>query len=203
MNVDFLITSLVIVLIPGTGVIYTISTGLLHGWKASIFASLGCTVGIIPHLVASILGLTTILHMGAIAFQIVKFIGVAYLLYLAWSMWKHANEFEFDDKKKNVDYWDVCIKAILINILNPKLSLFFLAFLPQFISQTTVTPMRNMLLLSAVFMGMTFFVFILYGLLANKIREQVIHSPNIIKNTQKTFAVFFALLGARLAMTER
>ena len=203
MSIDFIITSLIVVLIPGTGVIYTISTGLFQGWKASIFASLGCTAGIIPHLLASVLGLATILHMSAVAFQIIKFIGVAYLLYIAWSMWKETNTFELEEKTKKINYWSVSLKGFLINILNPKLSLFFLAFLPQFIPQSTITPMFDMLLLSGVFMAMTLFIFILYGLFANKVRTYVFQSPNIIKTTQKTFAVFFAMLGAKLAMTER
>lgn len=203
MNIDFIITSLIVVLIPGTGVIYTVSTGLFQGWKASLFASLGCTIGIIPHLLASILGLTTILHMSAIAFQLIKFIGVVYLLYLAWSMWKETNTFELEEKNKNINYWGVSLKGVLINILNPKLSIFFLAFLPQFIPPSTVTPMFDMLLLSGIFMGMTLCIFILYGLFATKVSVYVVRSPDIMKNTQKTFAVFFAILGAKLAITER
>ncbi len=203
MNIDFIITSLIVVLIPGTGVIFTISTGLFQGSKASIFAALGCTVGIVPHLLASIFGLATILHMSAVTFQAIKFIGVAYLLYLAWSMWKETTSFDLEEKNQGINYWGICLKAILLNILNPKLSLFFLAFLPQFIPAGSESPAFDMLLLSSVFMAMTFFIFILYGLFANKVSTYVIHSSKVIKNTQKTFAVFFALLAAKLAITER
>jgi len=202
-NIEFIITSLIVVLIPGTGVIYTISTGLFLGWRASIFAALGCTAGIIPHLLASVLGLATIIHMSAIAFQVMKFIGVAYLFYLAWSMWKETGTLKLEGKNSNKGAWRIVIKGFLINILNPKLSLFFLAFLPQFLPPGTGSPVLNMLLLSIVFMGMTLFVFILYGLFANSVRDYVVHSPNIIKTTQRTFAVIFAMLGAKLAMAER
>ena len=171
--------------------------------EASIFAALGCTVGIVPHLLASIFGLATILHMSAVAFQAIKFIGVAYLLYLARSMWKETCSFDLEEKNQGINYWRICLKAILINILNPKLSLFFLAFLPQFIPAGSESPAFDILLLSSVFMAMTFFIFILYGLFANKVSTYVIHSSKVIKNTQKTFAVFFALLAAKLAITER
>ena len=95
-STEFLITSLVVVLIPGTGVIYTVSTGLFLGWRASVAAAFGCTAGITPHLSASILGLSAILHMSALAFQAVKFAGAAYLLYLAWAMWRETGSLKFD-----------------------------------------------------------------------------------------------------------
>lgn len=202
-STEFLITALIVVLIPGTGVIYTISTGLFQGWRASIFAALGCTAGIIPHLCASVLGLATILHMSAVVFQLIKFIGVAYLLYLAWSMWQETGSLKLDDKKKTTNAWSISLKGFLINILNPKLSLFFLAFLPQFLPTQTKAPIIDMLILSSLFMGMTLLVFILYGLFANGVRVYVVSSPRIIKNTQRTFAVIFAALGIKLALAER
>lgn len=202
-STEFLITSLIVVLIPGTGVIYTITTGLFQGWRASLFAALGCTAGIIPHLTASIFGLTLILHMSALAFQLIKFLGVAYLLYLAWSMWKQSGVIELKGKKNNLNAWAISLKGFLINILNPKLSLFFLAFLPQFVPAQTESPLITMLILSGIFMGMTLFVFILYGLFANSLRVYVINSPRVIKNTQRSFAIIFAMLGAKLATTER
>lgn len=200
---EFIITSLIVVLIPGTGVIYTISIGLFQGWKASVYAAIGCTTGIIPHLLATILGLATILHMSAIAFQIVKFIGVAYLLYLAWSMWKDTGTLKLDEKENKLNAWNIITKGFLINILNPKLSLFFLAFLPQFVPIQSQTPTLNMFILSGIFMGMTLFIFIIYGLFANSMRIYIINSPKIMKKIQQTFAIMFAMLGAKLAMAER
>lgn len=200
---EFIITSLIVVLLPGTGVIYTISIGLFQGWKASIFAAIGCTTGIVPHLLAAILGLATLLHMSAVAFQIVKFIGVAYLFYLAWSMWKNTGVLQIDEKGERTNIWGIMTKGFLINILNPKLSLFFLAFLPQFVPVQTQTPTLYMFMLSGIFMGMTLFIFIVYGLFANSMRLHIIDSPKIMKRTQQTFAVVFATLGAKLAMAER
>tara|TARA_R110002073_G_scaffold119742_10_gene261249 strand:+ start:185 stop:799 length:615 start_codon:yes stop_codon:yes gene_type:complete len=200
---EFLITSLIVVLIPGTGVIYTISNGLFHGWRASILASVGCTAGIVPHLLATILGLAALLHVSAIAFQIVKFIGVAYLFYLAWSMWKDRSTFklrETNDKKKAQD---IILQGFLINILNPKLSIFFLAFLPQFVPASVEAPVMNMIFLSITFMVMTFIVFVLYGIFAGSLRTYILHSPKIMKRAQRSFAVTFAALGTKLAFTDQ
>ncbi len=202
-STEFLITSLIVALIPGTGVIYTISTGLFQGARASIFAAIGCTAGIIPSLTACILGLAAIIHTSAVIFQIIKFAGVAYLLYLAWSMWKQTGALSLENNRGNADILDISTRGFLINILNPKLSLFFLAFLPQFIPAQADEPLLNMLVLGGVFMAMTLFVFMLYGLLANSVSTYIASSPKATKYLQRTFAATFAMLGAKLAFTER
>ncbi len=202
-STEFLLTSLVVVLIPGTGVIYTVSTGLFLGWRASIAAAFGCTAGIIPHLAASILGLSALLHMSALAFHAVKYAGALYLLYLAWSMWRETGSLEFNSPSQQNGLWQIVTRGFLINILNPKLSIFFLAFLPLFVSPNTSTPMLEMVLLSVVFMAMTLFIFIAYGISANGVRRYVIDSPKIIVWLQRSFAATFAALGAKLALTEQ
>lgn len=203
MSLEFLITSLIIVLIPGTGVIYTVSTGLFLGWRASVAAAVGCTLGIVPHLIASILGLTAILHMSALAFQTMKYAGVLFLLYLAWSLWRDADALQMDSTVGRRNHRQIVVRGILINILNPKLSLFFLAFLPQFISHQSSEPLPELLLLSAVFMAMTLVVFVAYGAMAHAVRRYATRSPRAVRWLQRGFAGIFALLGARLAMTER
>jgi threonine/homoserine/homoserine lactone efflux protein len=202
-STEFLLTSLVVVLIPGTGVIYTVSNGLFLGWRASIAAAFGCTAGIIPHLTACILGLSAILHMSALAFQVIKFGGVAYLLYLAWSMWRETGLIKFNSPSTKSGLLRIATRGFLINILNPKLSIFFLAFLPLFVSPEAISPVLQLLTLSIIFMGLTLFIFILYGLSANGVRRYVTHSPKIIIWMQRSFAATFAVLGVKLAMTEQ
>lgn len=202
-NTEFLLTSLVVVLVPGTGVIYTVSTGLFLGWRASIAAALGCTAGIIPHLSASILGLSAILHMSALAFQAVKYVGVIYLFYIAWSIWHDTGAIKFNSPSLKKSLRQIAIRGFLINILNPKLSIFFLAFLPLFVSASTTSPIFDMFFLSVVFMAMTLAIFIMYGISANGVRRYVVNSPTLIVWLQKSFAVTFAALGAKLAMTEQ
>jgi len=203
LSTEFLLTSLVVVLIPGTGVIYTVSSGLFHGTRASSFAALGCTLGILPHLVASLLGLAAVMHMSALAFQMLKILGVIYLFYLAWSAWHDRGAAHFE-KSGVAQTWVATVwRGILLNVLNPKLTLFFLAFMPQFISSKSNTWLVQMLCLSAVFMAMTLAVFILYGILASVVRSYVLNSPAILIWMQRSFAVVFAALGLKLALSER
>ena len=203
LSTEFLLTSLVVVLVPGTGVIYTVSTGLFRGWRASVAAALGCTAGIIPHLLASILGVSAILHVSAVAFQTVKLAGAAYLLYLAWCMWRDTGVLRFDAGATRKGVGRIVMRGFLINILNPKLSIFFLAFLPLFVAPDAAAPVLQMFLLSGVFMAMTLGIFIVYGICATGVRAYVADSPGKIRKLQRSFALVFAALGAKLAMTEQ
>jgi len=203
MSVEFWITSLIVVLIPGTGVVYTISTGLFRGWKASIWASVGCTLGIVPHLLASVLGLAALMHTSALLFSVLKYAGVAYLLYLAWGMWRDKTSLELNRGPAETRNSKILVKAFLMNILNPKLTIFFLAFLPQFVRPQDGPVMVPMLVLSGIFMGMTLVVFLAYGFLAHAVRAWVLRSPRFLKGLNKTFAVTFAALGIDLALTEK
>jgi threonine/homoserine/homoserine lactone efflux protein len=187
---------------PGTGVIYTVSTGLVQRWRASIAAAFGCTTGILPHLSASILGLSAILHMSALAFQVLKLAGSLYLLYLAWSMWRDTGRLKFDQSAQKTDAFQIALKGFLINILNPKLTIFFFAFLPLFVSPDSASPTQQMLGLSAIFMAMTLVIFTLYGILASGVSTYLINSPNAIRRMQRSFAVIFAALATKLALSE-
>lgn len=199
-SVEFLVTSLVVVLIPGTGVVFTVSTGLMRGRTASMFAALGCTLGIVPHLAATILGLAAVMHTSATAFQLLKYAGVAYLLYLAWAIWRDRSGFAVDAAPSPAGALSLVARAVLVNILNPKLTIFFLAFLPQFIEPDAASPMRQLLLLSGVFMAMTLAVFIVYGALAHAFRRAVIDSPRVQNWLRYGFAAAFAGLAAQLAL---
>ncbi len=200
---EFLITSLIVILIPGTGVVFTVSTGLVQGRRASIFAALGCTAGIVPHLLATVLGLAALMHTSAIAFHLLKYAGVVYLLYLAYATWKDKSAFAVEAAPSRSTALGIIIKAILLNILNPKLTIFFLAFLPQFIKPGLASPLGDLLLLSGVFMAMTFAVFVIYGLLAHLFRRDVIESPRVQSWLRRGFAAAFAGLGTQLALSER
>ena len=202
-SLEFWVTSLVVVLIPGTGVIYTVSTGLFSGWKNSIAAALGCTAGILPHLLACVLGLSAIIHMSALVFSMFKFAGVAYLLYLAWSMWRTTGLLEINQPMQKNSFLQIGIKGFLINILNPKLSVFFLSFIPLFVqTEILLPPIQQMLILSAVFMGTTFVIFVLYGILSSLVSHYILHSPVIMKRVQRSFAMIFAALATKLALSD-
>lgn len=200
MSLQFLLTAFVVVLAPGTGVIYTLAIGLGQGARASIWAALGCTLGIVPHLLAATLGLAAVLHSSALAFQVVKFAGVAYLLYLAWQAWKTDGALSVRPDNSGEPGWRVARRGALINILNPKLSLFFLALLPPFLSGQPETATAEMVGLGAVFMVMTFAVFVLYGAFASTARRWLLESETALKWLNRSFAAIFAALAARLAL---
>ena len=202
-SLQFLITSLIVVLIPGTGVIYTVSTGLTQGKKASLYVALGCTLGIVPHLLATILGLAALMHTSAVAFQILKWAGVAYLFYVAWGTWRDKSAFQLDDNPSRTHALGLISKAILMNVLNPKLTIFFLAFLPQFIPANSTHVLAPMLLLSAIFMLMTLAVFVVYGLLAHTFRHFVVESARVQTFLRYGFTAAFIGLASKLALTDK
>ncbi len=203
MSVEFLVTSIIVAASPGTGVLYTLAAALSGGSRAGIVAAFGCTLGIVPHIAAAMLGLAALLHTSAVAFHTFKYLGVAYLLYMAWSTWRECGVLQVEKKLNARSARQVTVTAILINILNPKLSIFFLAFLPQFVSADELSPVPRMLELSGVFMLVTFLVFLAYGLLAAGVRDHVISRPPVLRWMRRTFAAAFVALGAKLATADR
>jgi threonine/homoserine/homoserine lactone efflux protein len=203
LSIEFLVTSLIVVATPGTGVLYTIAAGFSHGARASVIAAVGCTLGVIPHMVAAITGLAALLHTSAMAFQTLKYLGVAYLLYLAWSTLRDKGALAVEKKTTPRSATKVIVSAILVNLLNPKLTIFFFAFLPQFVSTDEPNAFLRMVGLSAVFMVLTLVVFVGYGYFAAAIRNHVISRPRVVTWMRRVFAGTFAALSARLAFTDR
>tara|TARA_R110002049_G_scaffold140930_6_gene302346 strand:- start:2982 stop:3590 length:609 start_codon:yes stop_codon:yes gene_type:complete len=202
MSLEFLLTALVVVLLPGTGVIYTLAVGLGRGFWASIAAAFGCTLGILPAAAASIVGLAAVLHTSALAFLVLKYLGVAYLLYMAWKILRDDSVMQVSNAPQDQSLGPIALRGLLLNVLNPKLSLFFFAFLPQFITPGRGHATGQLILLAAVFMAMTFAVFVLYGACAALMRDYVIHRPAVMRLIRRCFAGSFGLLGARLALTD-
>jgi threonine/homoserine/homoserine lactone efflux protein len=202
MTVEFLILSLIVVVAPGTGVLYTLANGLAGGGRQSIIAAFGCTMGILPHIAAAVFGLAALLHASAMAFQIVKFAGVAYLIYLAWGAWREKGALAMENGVEERSKLGIVVKGFLINILNPKLSIFFLAFLPQFIDPKGASATVQMLTMGAVFMVMTFVVFIGYGIFAAMVRTHIISRPRVMTWFRRTIAGAFLSLGVKLALEQ-
>ena len=203
MSIEFLITSLIVIATPGTGVLYTMAAGLSRGTRASIVAAFGCTLGILPHMAAAIMGVAALLHASALAFQTLKLLGVAYLLYMAWNILQEHGALRVEPDVAARSDRQVIASAILVNVLNPKLSIFFLAFLPQFVTASDPAALSRMLGLSGVFMLLTLVVFIGYGLFAAAIRTRVISRPGVLTWMRRTFVGAFVALGVGLALSER
>ena len=203
MSIEFWITTLIVVASPGTGVLVTLAAGLSRGARAAIVAAFGCTLGILPHMLAAITGLAALLHTSALAFQLIKYAGVAYLLYMAWMTLREHGALKAEADTAPRSDRQIVISAILVNVLNPKLSIFFFAFLPQFVGTAEASPVLRMLELSLAFMGVTFAVFVLYGVFAASVRRHVVSRPQVLAWMRRTFATAFVGLGAKLALTER
>ncbi|MBA2718442.1 MAG: LysE family translocator [Chloroflexi bacterium] len=203
MSAEFLLTTFIIVATPGTGVLYTLSAGLSHGTRVSAIAALACTLGIVPHVLVAISGLATVLSASAPAFEAIKYLGVGYLLYLAWTTWTDRRTLTVEQSHTRPAAGRIILSGILINVLNPKLTIFFFAFLPQFVTASHPDAVSRMLGLSAVFMLMTLVVFAAYGAFAARVRRHVIGRPTVMRWIRRTFAATFLALGVRLALAER
>lgn len=203
MDIAFWLTTLVVVATPGTGAVYTVSMGLSRGWRASLIAAVGCTLGVVPHMLAAITGLAALLHASAIAFQTLKYAGVAYLAFLAWQTWRDRSSLAVDESPVARTGWSIVRQAVLINLLNPKLTIFFFAFLPLFVHPGAGEGWVQMTGLSLAFMAATLVVFAGYGVLAASVRTHVLQRPRVVTWMRRTFAATYLVLAGRLAMPER
>ena len=203
MSLTFLLTSLVVVATPGTGALFTVAAGLSRGRRASLVAALGCTLGTLPHLLAAVTGTAALLRASGLAFEVVKVLGVAYLLYLAWTTWRDTSVLRVEPDGRQPSVRQVITSAVLVNLLNPKLTIFFFAFLPQFVPAGSPHPLARLLALSGVFMLITFVVFACYGVLAASVRTSLVSRPVVVDRLRRAFALSFLALGARLATTAR
>lgn len=201
MSLAFLLTTLIVVVTPGPGAVYTLAAGLSHGRRASVVAALGSTLGVVPHLVATISGLAALLHTSAVAYSVVKYLGVGYLLYMAWATLRDKNALAVDAEAAPAPpARRVITSGVLINVLNPKLTMFFVAFFPQFVPVGSPGSLGLMLRLGAVFMALTFVVFVAYGMCAAAVRDRLAASPRITTGIRRVFAVCFVGLSARMAV---
>lgn len=199
----FWLTAFVIVATPGTGAIYTLAAGLSQGARAGVLAALASTFGIVPHVAAAMTGLAALLHASALAFDALKWLGVAYLLYMAWGMYNDSGSLRVTADAPEKPLRRVLADGVALNLLNPKLSIFFVAFLPQFVSREADDPVSDMLALSLAFMALTFAVFAVYGMAAGIVRERVIERPSVMRRLRQSFAAAFGLLAVKLATAER
>lgn len=202
MSIEFLLTSLIVVATPGTGVLYTVAAALARGAKAAVAAAVGCTISILPQMAAALTGLAALLYTSAVAFSVVKYLGVAYLLYLAYVTLREKGSLSLSTDTAPRSSVRLMVGAALTNILNPKIALFFVAFLPQFVPADAPDALFQMTVLSAVFMAMTFVVFVGYGVFAAAVRTHVLARPRVLAWMRRGFAATFAALGGKLAFAQ-
>ncbi|MET7866380.1 LysE family translocator [Micromonospora taraxaci] len=203
MTVPFLVTALIVVVTPGTGVFFTLAAGLSRGARAGVLAAFACTLGVVPHLLAALTGLAALLSTSAAAFEAVRYLGVGYLLYLAWSTARDRSAFAATDDAPPRSAIRVIASGVLVNLLNPKPTLFFVAFLPQFVDTTAPGSTRAMLACGGVFMLLTFVIFSGYGVFAARVRDRVLTRPRVTDWLRRSVAGTFVALGVTLALSER
>ena len=204
MSVEFLLTSLVVVVIPGTGVVYTVSTSIGGGWRRGLFAAIGCTLGIVPHMLAAMLGLSGVMQSGAVAFEAVRWAGVAYLIFMGLSIIRHGGALQMNDQGPSIgSMGSVVRRGILLNLLNPKLTVFFFAFLPQFLDTPPVLLDTRLLGLSGIFMLMTLIVFVGYAYASAAARDHVLGTPVVRRWLERSLGTLLIGFAAKLAITDR
>lgn len=203
MTPEFMLTTLIVVASPGAGALFTIAAGIARGWRASLVAAFACTLGIVPHVIAAVTGLAAIMHASALAFSIVKWFGVVYLLYLAWKTFRDQSMFDVETGTTQTSTLRVIVSGVLVNTLNPKLTIFFFAFLPQFVAPGSADAVASMIWLSAIFMAVTLVVFSAYGVFAAALRRQVISRPRVVSWIRRSFGATYLVLAGRLAVQSR
>jgi threonine/homoserine/homoserine lactone efflux protein len=203
MTPEFMLTTLIVVASPGAGALFTIAAGIARGWRASLVAAFACTLGIVPHVIAAVTGLAAIMHASALAFSIVKWFGVVYLIYLAWKTFRDQSMFDVQTGTTQTSTLRVIGSGVLVNTLNPKLTIFFFAFLPQFVAPGSADAVASMIWLSAIFMAVTLVVFSVYGVFAAALRRQVISRPRVVSWIRRSFGATYLVLAGRLAVQSR
>lgn len=207
MTWQFVLTSIVVTAAPGAGALFTVAAGLSRGARAGLIAAAGCTVGIVPHMMLALSGVAAVLAASPVAFGTVKWLGVGYLLYLAWGTWRHrgvlAPPVDDANEQSRPTVFRTIGSAVLVNLLNPKLTVFFFVFLPMFVDPDEPGALGHMTVLALVFMAITVAIFAVYGLCAAWLRRYVIGNPVVTGWIHRICAVSFVALAVVVAVSHR
>lgn len=200
----FLGASFLLCLAPGPDNIYVLTQGMTKSKKAAIVTTLGLCSGIVLHTLAAALGISVIFQTSEIAFNIVKYIGAGYLLYIAYQAFKYRNEpLDLSVQNSSLELKKLYYKGFIMNILNPKVSIFFLAFLPQFVTTSNGNVPLQMISLGVAFMLMTIVVFSSIGIAGNLLSSKLLENPSIVKILNVFTSMVLVSLGLKLALSER
>jgi threonine/homoserine/homoserine lactone efflux protein len=198
----FLAASMALTIAPGPDNIFVVTQGIARGRKAAIATALGMCSGISVHTVAAACGISAVFHTSALAFNAVKYAGAAYLLYLAYRTLKERTTITLR-AADNRALAALFRRGFIMNVVNPKVALFFLAFLPQFASADTVHFVPWMLLLGFIFMAQAVVIFCLIACFSGTIGNYIAAKPALAKYFDYLTAGVFASLGVRLALQEQ
>ncbi|WP_122893766.1 LysE family translocator [Arcobacter peruensis] len=200
----FIAASFLLCLAPGPDNIYVLTQGMTKSKKAAIITTFGLCTGLIIHTSAAALGISVIFQTSQMAFNIVKYAGAAYLLYIAYQAFKYRNEpLDLSVQNSSSELKKLFFKGFIMNILNPKVSIFFLAFLPQFVNTQAGNVPIQMITLGIIFMIMTVIVFSSIGIAANLLSSKLQKNPSIVKVMNILTSTILVALGIKLALSSR
>lgn len=202
MSVEFFLVSLILAIVPGTGVVFTLACAMSQGLRGAIWGAVAGAVGVIPHLVAAGLGLSALLLAYPAIYDGLRILGGAYLLWLALQAWRQRHS-ALEAGSVSASGARIVAQGALINLLNPKLTLFFVSFLPQFVPATDPAPMLTMGLMGLVLVAQTFVVFLVYGAVAARAGDLLRRRPRIMTLFHTAIATLFAGLGLRVILAGR
>lgn len=199
----FIGVSWALILAPGPDMLYVITRGMAHGRRAGILSAIGVVCGILVHTTAAAFGLTLLLQTSALAFLFVKFIGAAYLLYLGIRAWRDKSTFllqaSASSAKSSALFW----QGVLSNVLNPKISIFFLAFLPQFVDKGSSHVTLQMVILGLTFACFGLCFLLIVGYSSGAVGRWLMYRPQYAQFLQRLAGGILIGLGIRLAFTEK
>jgi threonine/homoserine/homoserine lactone efflux protein len=199
----FVGVSWALIIAPGPDMLYVITRGVTQGRRAGMLSAVGVICGILVHTTAAAFGLTLILHTSAFAFSLIKYLGAIYLIALGVKAWRDKSTFRLQSSRVSVSFHKVFWQGVLSNVLNPKVAIFFLAFLPQFVDKAS-----NQMTFQMVILGLTFACFglcflLMIGYSSGTIGSWLTGRPRYAQFLQRFAGGILIGLGVRLALTER
>lgn len=200
---SFIGVSLLLIIAPGPDNIFVMAQSISYGKKEGIATALGLCSGVTIHTLAASIGLSAILYQSNIAFSILKYLGAFYLLYLAYQAFRSSNEVGEFAKPKKQTLPALYRRGFLMNVLNPKVSLFFLAFLPQFIEKNGISVPLQMIVLGLTFMILTLIVFSIIAIFAGSLGEKLLQNEKSSRIINLSQGAIFTGIGLKLFFMDK
>ncbi|MCY8671840.1 LysE family translocator [Bacillus haynesii] len=201
--VSFLGAAVLLTLMPGPDNLFVLAQSISKGKPAGIATACGLCTGLIVHIIAAAAGISAAIYQSAVAFSIVKYAGAAYLLFLAYQSFRQKSAGFNLEAKDSLNRRALYQKGVVMNLLNPKVSLFFLAFLPQFIHPGPFNVTTQMLVYGMLFLIQAFVIFVMISLFAEKVGDRLRRSPQAAKKVHLLEGSLFALIGLKIAVSQR
>lgn len=199
MNIwGFVTAAVLLTLMPGPDILFVLTQGMTRGWRAGVVFAAGLCTGLVAHVTAAALGISVLLMSSEAAFMALKFAGAAYLLYLAFKAFRARRENHFPVDAGGGVVGKLYRRGILMNLLNPKVILFFLAFFPQFVDEKAGQPVGQIFLLGMIFIVQAFVIFSLVAVLAGRLARPLMSNSRVALWVNVAEAAIYAVIGVSI-----